>query len=121
MTRALWNPAVAFLALALVTLLLGLWEVGWRVAALPDWFWGAVVLMGLLMVFGNWLTAQARSQPSFWWRAALFGAGWGLPVSSLLAALNTLEGDFVPGLHFTLWTALSLVYGVVTARRQPPA
>lgn len=117
MTRSFRDPALAFLALALVTLLLGLWEVGWSVAALPDWFWGAVVLVGLLMVFGGWLTAQARSQPSFWRRAALFGAGWGLPVSGLLVALNTLEGDFVPGIQGTLYAAMSLIYGAVIARR----
>ncbi|MPY67799.1 hypothetical protein F8S09_14095 [Deinococcus sp. SDU3-2] len=114
----------AFFALALITVVLGLWQVDWKVEALPLWFWGVAVLAGALGVLGGWLTGQATPEKPLSDRTLLLAAGWGLPTATMMTGGNLVDEAVTPLAVFlliALWAVMSLGYGRLMAGQQRPA
>ncbi|ANE43272.1 hypothetical protein [Deinococcus puniceus] len=100
-----------------MTVVFGLWEVGWDFALLPLWFYGYAVLVGFVSSLGQNMQKLERPNWPFGGRAVLLGTGMSLPPMSLLFGRMLLSGDaFNPLLllfFFILWTLFAVIYGVL--------
>lgn len=108
-----WAAGLLFAAMGLF---LGLSQVRWQPAALPAWFWGAVLATGCLGVAGAVLIRRATSERPFTQRALLIGVGWGLPVVFINVMLSLLEGVAFSWISLPIWGTAAACFGMIMAR-----
>ena len=113
MNFPLWAAGLLFAAMGLF---LGLSQVGWKPAALPTWFWGAVLATGGLGVAGAVLIKQATPERKFTQRALLIGVGWGLPVVFINVMLSLLEGVAFSWISLPIWGTAAACFGMIMAK-----
>lgn len=100
---------------------LGLWEVGWRFAALPGWFYAYALGAAVVAWLGSRLRSLDRPERPDWQRVLLRGFGWGIPFAALISGQRVLDGDFQQPelilIFLIVWSVMSLVYGSFSLRR----
>ncbi|MDL2344275.1 hypothetical protein QOL99_08925 [Deinococcus sp. MIMF12] len=123
MKRSPFAFLAAFFALALITVVLGLWQVDWKVEAVPLWFWGIPVLAGIFGVLSGRLMKRATPQRPLRERTLLIGAGWGLPTATMVLGTSLVNEPVTPvrlTLQVLLWALMSLGYGRIMAGLRRP-
>ena len=109
----LWVAGLLFAAMALS---LGLNQVGWQPAALPGWFWVAVVVTGGLGTVGAFLIRQATPERTLAQRALMIGVGWGLPLGFSQPLLPLLTGRPFDWISLPIWGIAAACFGLIMAR-----
>lgn len=98
--------------------LLALWEVGWKLAALPGWVYLYALLTSVLGVLGYSLVRLDHPARPDWQRVLLRGFGLVLPLMGLLLVRKAAAGEWqdqrLLPLYLGVWSVLALVSGTLT-------
>lgn len=105
-----WQLPLLYVALFLVT---GLGRVGWQIGALPGWYWllGAAAYPLALLAISLYQAATPERPVAV--RAALIGAGWGVPLLILNEALLPLTGEPLSWTTPVAWMIGAALFGTI--------
>ncbi|SEJ40346.1 hypothetical protein SAMN04488058_107109 [Deinococcus reticulitermitis] len=108
-----------------LAMFLGLWEVGWRFAALPGWFYAYALGAAVVALLGSRLRSLDRPERPDWQRVLLRGFSWGIPFAALISGQRVLDDDFrqpaLALLFLGVWSVICLIYGALSVCKEKRA